>query len=487
MVFSSPIFLFLFLPLVLGLYALAPRALKNGVLLGASLVFYAWGEMFFVGVMLLSIAANFLCGMLLDHYRDGPGAKRALALGIAANLLLLGTFKYANFLADNLSAAFSAVGLPPVHLEPVHLPIGISFFTFQAISYLIDVYRHEERARHNPLHVALYISMFPQLIAGPIVRYHHVARQLTERTVTVDGFAHGARRFIIGLGKKVLLANPLGAAADQVFALPGTELTPSLAWFAVVCYTLQIYFDFSGYSDMAIGLGRMFGFTFPENFNYPYISRSIREFWRRWHISLSSWFRDYLYIPLGGNRLGGGRTALNLLTVFFLCGLWHGASWNFVIWGLLHGAFLGLERTVFGRALDAAWAPARHAYAVLVVMVAWVFFRIEALPDALTHLAAMAGFATGSGTETVGLYLTGEVAVALLIGAVAATPVAPWLAARLGGVAARPEPAHEDAPPPPLAHPGLAWGTDLALLAVLILAAAALAAGTYNPFIYFRF
>ncbi|MDH4230112.1 MAG: MBOAT family protein [Nitrospirota bacterium] len=488
MVFSSTVFLFLFLPLVLVLYAMAPRQAKNPVLLAASLVFYAWGEMFFVSVMVLSISANYLCGLLLEQYRDGPGARRALALGVAANLLLLGTFKYANFLTDNLNALRGSMGLTPLHLDPVHLPIGVSFFTFQAISYLIDVYRREEPVRHDPWHVALYISMFPQLIAGPIVRYHHVARQLVERTVFLDDFAYGARRFIVGLGKKVLLANPLGAAADQVFALPGAELTPSLAWFAVVCYTLQIYFDFSGYSDMAIGLGRMFGFSFPENFNYPYISRSIREFWRRWHISLSTWFRDYLYLPLGGNRKGPGRTALNLLTVFFLCGLWHGASWNFVIWGLLHGAFLGLERSPLGRLLGRTWAPVQHLYTLLVVMVAWVFFRIETLSATLTHLAAMVGFAHGTGTQSVGLFLTGEVGFALLAGAVAATPVAPWLARKLGHTGTTPkQPGHAPTITTGNAPLALLWGTDLVLLVMLVLSAAALAAGTYNPFIYFRF
>ncbi|MBI5137191.1 MAG: MBOAT family protein [Nitrospirae bacterium] len=480
MVFSSPVFLFLFLPLVLALHVAMPKGGRNALLLAASLLFYAWGEGLFVAVMLVSIALNHLAGVALDRRRGGAAARLILGLGVAANLALLGAFKYANFLVDNLNAALPALGLAPVQLDPVHLPVGISFFTFQAMSYLVDVYRAEAPARHGPLQVALYIALFPQLIAGPIVRYHQVARQIVERLVTFDDFAHGVQRFTIGLGKKMLVANPLGAVADQVFALPAADLSAPLAWLGIACYTLQIYFDFSGYSDMAIGLGRLFGFHFPENFNYPYISRSVREFWRRWHMSLSGWFRDYLYLPLGGNRLGGVRTGVNLLTVFLLCGLWHGASWNFVIWGLLHGAFLALERGPWGRLLDAAWAPLRHAYALLVVMVAWVFFRAETLPDALGYLAAMAGLSAGDPARSAALYLDNEVLLCLAVGAAGSLPLIPRLADWRDRRRDRG-----------------AWGTTaelafsgtaaLALCLLLAASAMGLAAGTYNPFIYFRF
>ncbi len=479
MVFSSPIFLFLFLPSVLALYFVVPKGAKNALLLAVSLLFYAWGEGFFVGVMLAAIGVNYLAGLLLDRYRGRPPARLWLGLGIGANLALLGTFKYANFLVDTLNGLLPALSLPPIRLDPVHLPIGISFFTFQAMSYLVDVYRDDAPARRNPLHVALYIALFPQLIAGPIVRYHQVARQIVERIVTPGDFAEGVRRFIIGLSKKMLLANPMGQVADQVFALPAGEMTTPMAWVGIGCYTLQIYFDFSGYSDMAIGLGRMFGFHFPENFNYPYVSRSIREFWRRWHISLSGWFRDYLYIPLGGNRLGNLRTGLNLLTVFLLCGLWHGASWNFIIWGLMHGAFLAAERGRWGRWIDRLWRPLQHGYTLLVVMVGWVFFRSETLPQALDYLAVLAGMGNGVASHW-GRILQHETWLVLVVGSLAALPVAVRLANWRDAQKDRQQ-----------------WGfrKELALESAigiglcLLLAASAmrLAAGTYNPFIYFRF
>ncbi|MFQ5510008.1 MAG: MBOAT family O-acyltransferase [Leptospirillia bacterium] len=475
MVFSSPIFLFLFLPVVLAIYVAVPKAAKNGALLFLSLLFYAWGEGVFVLVMLASIAANYICGLLIEKRRGTPSAKTVLAVGVALNLGLLGVFKYAGFLLENLNAALGQIGTAPLEMDPVHLPIGISFFTFQAMSYVVDVYRGDAPARHNPLQVGLYIAMFPQLIAGPIIRYQTVARQIVDRTVDLDGFADGVRRFIIGLMKKVLLANPLGEAADGIFALNSGDLTTPLAWLGIGCYTLQIYFDFSGYSDMAIGLGRMFGFRFPENFNYPYISGSVREFWRRWHISLSSWFRDYLYIPLGGNRMGPTRTHLNLLTVFFLCGLWHGASWNFVIWGLMHGAFLVTERGRFGRVIDRLWRPLRHAYLLLVVMVGWVFFRAETLPEALAYLSAMAGFGAGDGlTYHTGLFLTNQVTVCLSIGLLAATPVLPLACRVFGGL-------------PGWRAQALSGSSVILLLLGLVLCGANLVSGTYNPFIYFRF
>ncbi|MFZ0133944.1 MAG: MBOAT family O-acyltransferase [Desulfobacterales bacterium] len=290
-----------------------------------------------------------------------------------------------------MNPLLAQISAAPIDLAPIHLPIGISFFTFQAMSYVVDVYRRDAAVQLNPLNIGLYIALFPQLIAGPIIRYHDIAAQIVRRRVGLDDFSYGIQRFVAGLGKKVLIANQVAAIADRVFSSPYETLTPGIAWLGVLCYTLQIYFDFSGYSDMAIGLGRMFGFHFLENFNDPYISRSITEFWRRWHISLSRWFRDYLYIPLGGNRGGPLRTYVNLLVVFFLCGLWHGASWNFIIWGLLHGLFLVIERLGFDKALNRSWPPLRNVYVMTVVCSGWVFFRTDSLSAALHYLGAMAG------------------------------------------------------------------------------------------------
>ncbi len=364
MVFASPVFLFVFLPLTLLGYFAVPSKFRNVFLLLASLFFYAWGETIYVLIMLASIALNYFFGILIEQGMQAPTGGRgrlALAAGITVNLLLLVYFKYANFLADNLNVSLARLSLPEIALGPVHLPIGISFFTFHAISYLVDIYRRQCTAQRTFVQCALYIALFPQLIAGPILRYRDMASQLISRTVTAAGFSAGIQRFVFGLAKKLILANPLGELADKVFAIPSGDLTAGPAWLGIICYGLQIYLDFSAYSDMAIGLGRMFGFHIMENFDYPYISLSIREFWRRWHISLSTWFRDYLYIPMGGNRGAAWRTYLNLTTVFLLCGLWHGASWNFVIWGLLHGVYLVLERVGFGRSLgaDAQAAPTR--------------------------------------------------------------------------------------------------------------------------------
>ena len=292
--------------------------------------------------MLLSISMNYCAGRLIHAFRSSFRGRFFFIVSVVLNLSILAFFKYAHFVTDNINLLLGSLQLPLINLAPVHLPIGISFFTFQALSYIIDVYREKITPQENFITLGLYISLFPQLIAGPIVRYHNIAQELLDRAVSTKGLAEGIQRFLFGLSKKVLLANPLAVVADQIFAMPETELTAPLAWLGAICYTLQIYYDFSGYSDMAIGLGRMFGFHFLENFNYPYISRSISEYWRRWHISLSHWLRDYVYIPLGGNRRGYARTQLNLIFVFFLCGLWHGASWNFVVWGLVPWYFLFL-------------------------------------------------------------------------------------------------------------------------------------------------
>ncbi len=475
MVFSSAIFLFVFLPLVLTGYYLIPRSLRNAYLLAASLVFYAWGEGFLVLLMLTSVALNYVGGRIIDGCRVRRSRRIALGITLAANLLLLGWFKYANFIADNINVVLEAVGLPTWGLDPVHLPIGISFFTFQAMSYVVDIYRGDARVQTNPVNSALYIALFPQLIAGPIVRYHHIDEQLRERSHSLDLFASGVVLFVIGLGKKMLIANPMGEVSDRIFAIPADELTASVSWIGAIAYTLQIYFDFSGYSDMAIGLGRMFGFRFLINFNYPYISRSMREFWRRWHISLSRWFRDYLYIPLGGNRVSSRRVYMNLLVVFFLCGLWHGASWNFVIWGLIHGAFLAGERTVLGSWASQWWRPVQHAYVLLVVIVAWVFFRAETLDHALEYLAAMFGFGDGGGLlHHAAMYVDPLTALIAACGILGSAPVWPALRRYLAGLQPRAF--------------GLVDASMIVALMLLIFAASLhLAAGTHNPFIYFRF
>jgi alginate O-acetyltransferase complex protein AlgI len=485
MVFSSASFLFYFLPIVLALYFLFASfgRVRNWILLAASLIFYAWGESTYVLVMLLSILANYFFGIWVYKAHERGSAKAQMGVVIAFNLLLLVIFKYTNFIVANLNLLLSEFGLPQLSIAQVHLPIGISFFTFHCISYLMDIYRRQTPPQMSLPNTALYISLFPQLVAGPIVRYKDIATQLTHRHVDLERFAKGINRFIIGLGKKVLIANALGLPADKIFAIPSAQLTTPVAWLGIICYALQIYFDFSGYSDMAIGLGHMFGFKFMENFNYPYVSRSIQEFWRRWHISLSTWFRDYLYIPLGGNRTGKARMYFNLVMVFFLCGLWHGASWNFVIWGMFHGFFSVIERFPLGKRLTQGPRLVAHVYTLLVVMVAWVFFRAETLPVAMAYLKAMAGFAQGAGTEwRLGLFISPRFIAAFVAAVIGVLPFVPWVkglrerhltGVRLGALAV---------------DDGLESLVSLVVLpTVFILCAMSLASGTHNPFIYFQF
>src|SRR6202521_816643 len=479
MLFSSPLFLFLFLPVVLLAYFVVPRGLRNAFLVLASILFYAWGEGVYAIVMLLSMSINYVFGRLIDDHRNQ--ARWILALAVAANLAPLIFFKYMAFFMQNAAPVLQLAGIRNLRIDHVHLPLGISFFTFHSISYLVDIYRRDAAAQRSPVDLALYISFFPQLIAGPIIRYHDIADQLRNRIVRAEDFAIGIQRFIIGLAKKVIIANTLAGPADRIFALPPEQLTAPLAWLGIICYTFQIYFDFSGYSDMAIGLARMFGFRFLENFNYPYISRSIQEFWRRWNISLSNWFRDYLYIPLGGNKVAPARVYFHLVLVFLLCGLWHGASWNFVLWGALHGIFLIFERLGLARALASSGRWLAHTYALLVVIIGWVFFRAETLPGAIGYLKAMAGFGRGNGLEhNAALYLDNELKLILVLAMVGATPIG----SRLAGMAASRW--HGQAP---VRWSGwsLSIAGDLCLTAIFLVSASYLAAGTYNPFIYFRF
>lgn len=458
MVFSSAIFLFAFLPLVLLLDRVLPSVrAKNALLLAASLLFYAFGQPVYLLLLLGSVALNYICGRLAA----GTWRRLGVVAAVAGNLALLGVFKYADFAVSTVNGL---TGLT-VPLPGVTLPIGISFFTFQGLSYVIDVYRDRTLVSRSFSKLLLYISFFPQLIAGPIVKYHDIQSALSARTVTSRQTAQGIERFICGLAKKLLLSNLLGQLADAVFALPAGELGALAAWMGAICYTLQIYFDFSGYSDMAIGLGRMFGFHFHENFNYPYTATTIKEFWRRWHISLSTWFRDYLYIPLGGNRKGRTRTWMNRFLVFFATGLWHGASWNFVLWGLWHGLFSVLEDcgALPVKRLQGKWLG--RAYTLLVVVLGFVLFRADTLPQAGTMLAAMfTSFGAGAmGLMTACSFLSPAFVTTLILSVILCFPVAKYLP--------------------------LKWEkTRMAgALALLVLCMLNLSAGSFNPFIYFRF
>lgn len=476
MSFSSPIFLFLFLPLTIGLYFCFPDKIRNIFLLVASLLFYVWGESAAWMIVIFSIIVNYFIAILLEV---SERKSTILTIGVVINLAFLGWFKYANFFIDNVNLLLQYVGAQHLSLRPVHLPLGISFFTFHAISYLIDIKRGNAVAQKRLGEFALYILLFPQLIAGPIIRYKDIAHQLAKRVNTRADFALGLYRFVLGLGKKVLIANSLGETADAIFSLPVSDLAAPVAWLGIIAYTFQIYFDFSGYSDMAIGMMRMFGFHILENFDYPYVSRSIREFWRRWHISLSSWFRDYVYIPLGGNRCSMGRSYFNLLAIFVLCGFWHGASWSFLAWGLWHGFFLVLERTAFGAGLARLPRPLSHAYALLVVVTGWVFFRAENFGVAWDYLAAMAGLGRAApALYPLPRYLDRFTALVLILAAIGSAPVWRYLDARCRQAVA-------DASP--VTATVLASAQATVMVLVLALSVCFVAAGTYNPFIYFRF
>lgn len=471
MLFSSAIFIFAFLPAAILIYFLLPKILQNIFLLIISLLFYAWGEPVYVLLMIVSITINYLIGNALGRVSDKYAlyARMVLTLGIIFNSGLLYYYKYFWFTCQSLNDAF---GWNIGTYKAVAMPIGISFYTFQSLSYLMDVYRKEVKAQGNIINLGLYISFFPQLIAGPIVRYHDVNEQIERRKVDLTGFAYGIERFIIGLAKKVLLANTLGEVADRIFEYSNEQIAAPTAWLGIVCYALQIFFDFSGYSDMAIGLGKMLGFSFRENFNYPYLSKSIREFWQRWHISLSTWFRDYLYIPLGGNKKSQGRTYFNLILVFFITGLWHGANWNFVFWGLFHGCFLILERNRLGAWLNKAWTPVQHAYTLLVVLVGWVFFRTATMADAFKYLKAMAGLNSSDYyPRDITEFTNPKVWTCLVLALIFSTPVT----TKYFG---------HDRPRLTMAKNAVVL---LFLIFILILSVADIASDSYNPFIYFRF
>lgn len=401
MLFSSITFLFLFLPVTVLIYYLVPQKTRNLVLLIASLFFYAWGEPVYVVLMILSILLNFFCGKDIGEKRADPvRAKRSLIFAVVMNVLILGFFKYYGLLMETLNVLFP-YEIP--YREPA-LPIGISFYTFQELSYLIDIYRGNAKPQQRLLPFALYISMFPQLIAGPIVRYVDIEAQLLNRVMSMRKFGQGVMYFIVGFAKKVVLADSIGALYEQITALPIGSFSVLTAWVGCLAFAFQIYFDFSGYSDMAIGLGKMFGFEFRKNFQYPYIAKNIGEFWRRWHISLGTWFREYVYIPLGGNKCPASRHLLNLLIVWALTGLWHGAQWNFLVWGLYYGVILILERYVWGRALGRLPAFVQHIYTFVLVLIGWVFFFSPSLGAAMDYLGVMFGAGASAWIDRQGFY-----------------------------------------------------------------------------------
>ncbi len=495
MLFTSPTFLFLFLPLFLvGYWLCRGRFARNVFLLAGSLFFYAWGETAFVALLLGSIVANYAVGLWLARAGSRLSAAAAFISAISVNLLPLAVLKYANFFTANLNALLRMAGRPALHAPQWRLPAGISFFTFMALSYILAVHRKKMTAERDPIRLGIYISLFPVIMAGPICRYSEVAPQIGSRREGCAAFAEGVRRFTFGLAKKTLIANTLATPANAIFALPPSDLSPSAAWLGIICYSLQIFFDFSGYSDMAIGIGRMLGFEFMENFNYPYSATSVRAFWTRWHISLSTWFRDYVYLPLvyptarrferirfNGLRGDFCAYAVATLTTMLLIGLWHGASWTFLIWGIYHGTLLVLERTWIGKRLGRAPRLLQHVYLMAVIIVGWVLFRSPAIGNAMTFLAALAG-RSGNIPMRAARFVEPDVAIAILAGSVLSTPLIPMLGKRIKKIV-------EEAPNPLGGVLHGIWGlAEIAILAVLlILSISWIAAGTYTPFIYFRF
>ncbi|MGL4799196.1 MAG: MBOAT family O-acyltransferase [Cellulosilyticaceae bacterium] len=461
MVFSSLLFLFIFLPVFLAVYYVAPRGLRNFILFVASLMFYAWGEPIYVTIMLFSTLLDYTVGRCIDKYREHPLVpKIALGVSVVGNLGMLGFFKYADFFIGNINNVFNV----DMALLKIALPIGISFYTFQTMSYTIDLYRGKIGVQKNIISFGAYVAMFPQLIAGPIVTYATVEKELNERKETMDAFGHGVTRFIEGLGKKVLLANNIGLLWENIKGMPQNELTLVASWLGIAAFGLQLYFDFSGYSDMAIGLGHMMGFKFPENFNYPYLSRSITEFWRRWHMTLGSWFREYLYIPLGGNRVSKPKFYRNLMVVWFLTGFWHGAGWNFVVWGLFFGVLIIIERAGLLKFLEKLPRFVSHIYLLVLIMISWVFFSLESGSQIMTYLKAMFGMGSGGLVDTKAMYYVTNYALILGIGMIFATPVMQKLKMKL-----KP------------------WMLYVFYMAVLLLSTAYLVDSTFNPFLYFRF
>ncbi len=467
MLFSSSVFIFIFLPLVLFLYYISGKKIRNYILLLASLIFYAWGGVNYLKILMVSILINYIFGLLIDKTVDRSHLRKfILILGIILNLALLFYYKYYDFFIENINNILNM----NLELKRIVLPIGISFFTFQGMSYIIDIYRNDGKVNKNIFSVALYISFFPQLVAGPIIKYKIIDEQIRVRKESIDYFSYGINRFVIGLGKKIIISDMLGAISNNIFLLANSSgIDMITAWIGAICYTLQIYFDFSGYSDMAIGLGHLFGFKFPENFNYPYISRSITEFWRRWHISLSTWFKEYLYIPLGGNRRGN--VYFNLFVVFLVTGLWHGASWNFVIWGLWHGMFMIIERVI----RNENWYKKIPSFikifiTLFIVIIGWVLFKATTLEEGLKYLSIMFGLSNFSNiTFEYTYFISRKFIVLIIIGIMASTPIFKKIFNRYRGIKV------------------FELIKTILIILLFIISIIFMVNSTYSPFIYFQF
>ncbi len=483
MVFSSPLFLYLFLPITLCVYFLLKNIKhKNYWLLFTSLIFFSWGGFSYTLILILSIILNYFLGLKIYKNLNTSKGHKWLVAGVSINILVLCVFKYLNFLILNLNDLLGVLTIPLAPQTNIILPIGISFYTFHSLSYLVDIYRRKSIVQKNILDLSLYICMFSQLIAGPIIRYSDVSKQLRQRIHSMLKFSYGIERFLIGLGKKVLLANVFAQIADDMFDSNVIELAALNAWLGIVCYSLQIYFDFSGYSDMAIGLGKMFGFDFMENFNFPYMAKSIKDFWRRWHISLSTFFRDYVYIPLGGNQIKLSRTYFNLLIVFFLTGFWHGASWTFIVWGLLHGFFMIIERLGFEKILEKTWKPLANLYVLIVVFFLWVLFRSETLVEAINYWKAMFNFHLSSNQKIIFFEkMNFEFFLALAIGLAGAFGLFKYFNSFIESLTASNR------------KIALFFSYSFHLVSavfyffVLLVSTVYLISGTYNPFIYYKF
>ncbi len=467
MVFSSMTFFMLFLPAVLLCYFAVPKKFKNAILFVFSLIFYAWGEPIYVGLMLFSTILDYTCGMVVDKYRGTKKATAGLMVSIFVNLGLLFFFKYTDFVISTINNVFGS----NLALLNLPLPIGISFYTFQTMSYTIDVYRNDAKVQKNIISFGAYVALFPQLIAGPIVRYQTIADQIDERAHSFDKFGDGVKRFIVGLAKKVLLANNIGLLWNTISSAEISSLTTLSAWLGIIAYSFQIYFDFSGYSDMAIGLGKMFGFEFLENFDHPYTSKSVTEFWRRWHMSLGTWFRDYVYIPLGGNRKGLARQILNIAIVWLLTGFWHGASWNYVLWGVFYGVLLIIEKFFLLKFLKKAPAFVGHIYTLLAVVIGWVLFGFEDISKGIAFLGVLFGGGAGL-LNNQSVYMLLSFLPLILVCAVASTPLVKNLYTKFTTKASE----------------GVLGTTEIVTASVaMFLSIAYLISGSYNPFLYFRF
>lgn len=472
MVFSSLVFLFVFLPIILlGYYAIKDEY-RNYFLLLASLFFYAWGEPFYVLVMLVSIIFNYIFGIIVYGTKRSNQKKLYLILSIIFNLSFLGAFKYLGFFVENINRLLNTKIVVP----ELALPLGISFFTFQAITYVVDIYRGDVKVQKNFFNVALYISLFPQLVAGPIVRYQSISEQLIKRNHSMEGFAEGVNRFIIGLSKKIFISNSLGKVADEVFLLQSGEMSVLTSWIGILAYTFQIFFDFSGYSDMAIGLGKMFGFKFPENFNYPYISQSITEFWRRWHMTLGNFFRDYVYIPLGGNRVSKVRLYFNLFIVWMLTGFWHGASWTFIAWGIYFGVLICIEKAFLLKVLSNIPRIFRHIYLILLVIISWVFFRADSFSYSIEYLKTMFGINGVKLYDNSAYVYMNDYGYIFILAIIFSMPIIKWIKEKI-----------EQRNVKLLENNFMYLTQGLVYFVLLILIISQLINSTYNPFLYFRF